>query len=610
MLVSTLLAWDAATLAVQGSVLDGAAVSIADTGAAVSRIVGRTLFLDRRWHGDAASAAGTALERRSAATAATAAIVSAASDALRSFANAIDAAQLELRAGLALAGPRVLVHDDGTVEVLPLPAAPEAYDSAGHRIPNPQPNPADDAAAQYGRVAPLVRQAIADADAADARCAATLDGLRPGIEDILTRFEPDVMRGIDRAEMPLFAWLQWTTTVPSPGTAPRDAQRWWADLDTNARTALLRDDPELLGNLDGLPPEVRNAANRRALIMGLASTRDDLAQVNAWLAAHDTGDFQDDTRLATPTEVRDRMARHQELVRLLAWYEHISADLESAERMHEPTRNPYPIQLLIMDPHAFDGDGRAALAFGDVATAANVTYVVPGLNQYVNPEFGRTIGNAFNVQVAAHHADKSSTFATEAWLGYHSPDWSEVGFDGRAGHGAEELAAELRGLQAVRRFNDPHLTVIGHSYGSTTVGYTAMRHADLGIDDLILVGSPGTGADRASDLQVPAGHVWVGAASGDAVDLLRNFGSDPADGSFGAHRFSAESDGRNSVTVTLGEHSRYFTPDTESLYNIGNIVNGWYDSVVTAAGRYYYAPAVPAADDSESHRPVTHPATH
>jgi hypothetical protein len=79
----------------------------------------------------------------------------------------------------------------------------------------------------------------------------------------------------------------------------------------------------------------------------------------------------------------------------------------------------------------------------------------------------------------------------------------------------------MAGLSATNDHDDPHITAIGHSYGSLTVGQAAQRDGGIpGADDIILVGSPGTGADRAEDLNVGKDHVFVGSAENDPVTML------------------------------------------------------------------------------------------
>ncbi|MFD0393539.1 alpha/beta hydrolase [Streptomyces nogalater] len=79
----------------------------------------------------------------------------------------------------------------------------------------------------------------------------------------------------------------------------------------------------------------------------------------------------------------------------------------------------------------------------------------------------------------------------------------------------------MAGLAATNDHKDPHLVAIGHSYGSRLVGAATQEPGGIpGADDIILLGSPGTGVDRAEELGVGKDHVFVGAAENDPVSHL------------------------------------------------------------------------------------------
>jgi pimeloyl-ACP methyl ester carboxylesterase len=206
---------------------------------------------------------------------------------------------------------------------------------------------------------------------------------------------------------------------------------------------------------------------------------------------------------------------------------------------------------------------------------------------------------------ASRTLDGGQTNASMFWIGYDAPDnapwdggWDGAGVidEGMATRGGERLADTIDGLRSAREREPAHLTVIGHSYGSTTLGHGARDHG-VRADDVVLVGSPGAGGamDHAADLGLDPGHVWAGANSRDPVAHLGNhgwwhlesalggagLGDDPAEDVFGARRFEAESTTRadNDGLAALGDHSKYFDHDTESLYNIGQVVNGRYAAV-------------------------------
>ncbi|MCX9191818.1 hypothetical protein C3Y87_10405 [Carbonactinospora thermoautotrophica] len=84
---------------------------------------------------------------------------------------------------------------------------------------------------------------------------------------------------------------------------------------------------------------------------------------------------------------------------------------------------------------------------------------------------------------------------------------------GRAEAGAPELDRFVDGIRAVHGSEHRHVTVIGHSYGSTVVGEAAKRPGGLAADDLVVVGSSGMRVDNIDQLQIERRHVWA-AASG------------------------------------------------------------------------------------------------
>ena len=67
--------------------------------------------------------------------------------------------------------------------------------------------------------------------------------------------------------------------------------------------------------------------------------------------------------------------------------------------------------------------------------------------------------------------------------------------------------------------------------------------------------------------------------------LGAGLGDDPAEDDFGAIRFEAESTTRGDLPG-FDQHSLYFDHNTESLYNISQIVNGNYDGVNEAEHNY------------------------
>lgn len=364
--------------------------------------------------------------------------------------------------------------------------------------------------------------------------------------------------------------------IPVAGTAPGTVRQWWSLLTRDEQQRLITTSAASIGNLDGLPARVRSSANERVL--------DDL------LAALRAKQYLDDAERRT---LENCLAVRREIDRA-RW------------ASHPRSRAGVVVQLLVFDPRAFAGDGRAAIAIGDVDTADHVAFLVPGLDASLRESLPGLVANADLLEHETGRVAFGTTTAAVAWLGYDAPSLRGVLSDDAAEAGADLLAADLMAVQA-SRYVMPHLTVIGHSYGSTTTA-TALRDYVTGVDEAVLVGSPGANVENVSALHVPAGHVFVGASSRDPVSYTDRFGLDPTHERFGAVRFQAEDVTRNSWRVDIDDHSKYFEPKTESMANIANIVVGQYAGVALAA----YRDEVPFLPDGinadpEAHREPTVP---
>lgn len=102
-----------------------------------------------------------------------------------------------------------------------------------------------------------------------------------------------------------------------------------------------------------------------------------------------------------------------------------------------------------------------------------------------------------------------------SFFGYDAPPGLiEASSTTLANEGAPKLAGFLNGIDAAREHGagDAHITVAGHSYGSTTAGIAATLVGDGVIDDLVQFGSPGSGVQDVGEFHVPEGHTYVSAA--------------------------------------------------------------------------------------------------
>lgn len=364
--------------------------------------------------------------------------------------------------------------------------------------------------------------------------------------------------------------------------SPAERKAWWAGLTDEQREEYLAVYPDRIGNLDGIPALVRDAANRDnlQLLMGKLEGRDD-----------------DDsaTKLAALREI-DRQLR-------------------AGPKAGEP-----PMYLLGIGDQ---GNGRAIVSYGNPDTARNVAAYVPGLNTSLDKEFAEgDLKRARDLSIVANRHGAPAAAIT--WLGYDAPQSPEglrslaVAAGGRAEEGGKAFHEFMGGIKAANDREDPHMTAIGHSYGSRTVGGAAQQPGGIpGVDEIVFVGSPGVGVDSADDLGVGRDHVFVGAAANDVVTKLPSkaesvlgtvgvgfggpaaayavgdlvdrrdddawFGRDPASEAFGARRFEV-GDGPFLIgkgKIDVDAHSEYFDPeiDRASVENMALITAGHADRI-------------------------------
>lgn len=341
-------------------------------------------------------------------------------------------------------------------------------------------------------------------------------------------------------------------TTVTEGKSPEEVKQWWDRLSDTDRERLLREQPDKLGNLDGIPVVDRSTANKTVMERDIARVENATEAISQ----------QDMIRYHNALKVREGLAAQ--------------AQKTDAETF-----------LYVYEPEAFNGQGRAAVTVGNPDTADNTAVLVPGTGNSV--ESGWLAGDdIFNVYEQTVNADKSKSTAVVAWMGYDAPDSpvdpriAEVTL---ARQGGELMAADVNAL-AVTNQGDSHVTVIGHSYGSTTVADASAGYG-MRADDVVLVGSPGTDlAQSAADFNLPeGGHVFVGASSADLVtqfgslpqvqvpgaEMTVGLGNDPAVNDFGSTRFKAEVPG---LPSPFGDHTRYFEHGSESLYSIATIASG------------------------------------
>ncbi|MEV7872126.1 alpha/beta hydrolase [Streptomyces sp. NPDC088124] len=538
---------------------------------------------------------------------------------LNSLAFELSASQTQLRNALAEAATlKFTVHPDGSVSYpaggeniadgTPLPGGSTTGSAAGTPYgpalgatsgapPLTPPNP-NHARAQD--IADRILKAVNEARETDRRFSETLAKLKaaPGLT-VDTKIWTDA--AADAAAVRDVADDYLKDSIPQD-KSPAERKAWWAGLTQEQREEYRVVYPDVIGNLDGIPAETRDAANRDNLQLMI-------------------GELEGQAGEKAQSQL---------------------AGLKSIDRQlrEDPAPGVPPMYLLGIGD---EGNGRAIVSFGNPDTSRNVAAYVPGLGTALDEDFAKNdVQRARDTAVGAATYDESS--AAIVWLGYDAPqlpaeklaDNAGVMFEHDARAGATAYNGFMAGISATNQNADPHITAIGHSYGSFTVGQAAQRNGGIpGADDIILLGSPGTGADSAKDLGVGKGHVYVGAADHDPVTMMPSkaessalgagvagggsaglvlglgmggpvgglfgaaaggavggitgfrssedesqiwFGTDPAHKDFGARRFKVD-DGAFPIFGGEGAtpaHSNYFNPekDPESAENIAKIVAG------------------------------------
>ncbi|MEU4806711.1 alpha/beta hydrolase [Actinosynnema sp. NPDC023587] len=430
--------------------------------------------------------------------------------------------------------------------------------------------------------------------------ASALTRVRPGFEETA---------GKDAGWTTAVQHLRTSATVPGPGADPRQVAAWWKSLTKDQQDELLRSRFQELGQLRGLPSGVLDQANRLRIADDRQRYGAQRDRFEADMAARarelglDPDKSGDLTKLLNDPEYAALAEGRQEAATRADNAAKVEKSIAEAEALAQKNgwlndRGEPDVRIMAWDPYGARGDGATAIAYGNPDTAANLAVCVPGTGSTLD---GFSVGQAGNLREAMG-AEGSATIQ---WLGYDAPGWSpgEVDSPAQAREGGTNLVADVDGYRAAGAPGQ-HLTVIGHSYGSTTVGYAGMN--GLAADDIAFIGSPGVGASNADQLSVGPGHVYAGATEHDPVvqgtssDWFTRDGSSigPYDDRFGARVF-----GTSDSAMIHEAHTAYYDKGSESIGNLARIANGDGGSVTDQ--RWYDSPLGPSLPGS--HVPVVGP---
>jgi hypothetical protein len=363
-----------------------------------------------------------------------------------------------------------------------------------------------------------------------------------------------------------------------PDLSPAEVAALWAKLgyskaDENDLKALPIPVLSRLGNLEGVDYWARDAANRVVLDSMISAAEKRLRELEA-STAYDAGGSQYAT----------------------AW-KNLTALKEIRTAANETANGGKRFITMLRDDEV---PPLAAVSIGDLDTATNVTWAVPGMGTDTTGMTGWTDA-AQNIWNEQAKRDGPVDRAVVSWVGYDTPpqpvihgqlDFGVLG-SSYAEAGGDALADALRGLDAVRGDDSFAEHIVAHSYGSTTASY-ALTERGVHVDSLTTVGSAGIPNSIPNADALHADHVYAGQAQNIWIpepgrgDRWAQTGrlsfvhsQDPTDPDFGATAFGTDGvDGKpelNSVddhSVHTDELRGYLDPNTESLSNIGWATTG------------------------------------
>lgn len=370
--------------------------------------------------------------------------------------------------------------------------------------------------------------------------------------------------------------------TPVAMALPRDNRAFWNGLPESLREELLATQPVWVGSADGLPSEVRHRANT-SLIAGEEKRLSERAEV-----------------LRARVAPRRRYQIGPSLDERELWY--TDRKLKALAKVKGTLGRVSGAKLMVFDFASGDW-AMAAFAVGDLDNANHISVTVPGVDTNVSASMGVMVNEARSLRdeglkQLALAGRGSESFATVAWLGYEPPQhegpepgakylvWVRAANKRHALKGANRLARFCDGLRVASIHPLPHLTLLGHSYGSLTVGLSLQDpHPGQPVRDAVFYGSPGVNAYDESNLGLPSGHGWVLHAPD---DWIANFGRThrfgPSPGLSHFEQLSTKAgispDGVFRTGVT--SHADYPRDGQMSQYNLSVISVGLYDRAVRA----------------------------
>lgn len=371
--------------------------------------------------------------------------------------------------------------------------------------------------------------------------------------------------------------------LPKKDWSVTETAMWWSALSDKDKQWLVDYHPEVIGNRDGVEFAWREKANRKVLDRLIEEYEQKYAAGEKFIDDMSPHPYRD---LALTQE-------HRELYQAAKVAEETLSHLYTIRRSLDNTADSHLITL-DMSGHS----PKAAIALGDMDKADHIGIFVPGMGTRVNDSMEGYVSNvedlADKAEKALQKAGKSGSVVTVAWLGYDAPaalgedNFYKVAGTGAAEAGAERLKSFTEGIEATQRHHsghDGHLTVLGHSYGSTTSGLATATVKHGVVDDLVLFGSPGSGVQSVSEYNLTSGTPYVSAVPwnlfGDIVQGIgtdANFGKNPEYMPDFTHLSNDSPGGSLWWPPFIGRHGTdtYMHKDSQILQDMAAVVTGTY----------------------------------
>lgn len=497
----------------------------------------RRTSLSASWDGADATAAANTLATVSGGYREAAASYGRVDATVSNLATRIGNAQSMLESAVASA-PSIpgRVDENGAVHV--------NYEALG---PNPSPAAVAQAQQNASQVSGWIHEIVAEATQADQQASTELAGLTPAA-------------GAGESEAA-------QDGVPARHSDPQQVNQWWNGLSQSEQERLLAEHPKRVGELDGVPVQSRDIANRTAMDQEMRHVQAERAELEERIGQMNHSPAPGNAGTPEDREWHEAMGQRRDLDTRIENLESIDAQLARAEQQSMPE----DLYLINYDSHH---DGELVASIGNPDTADHVITQVPGMGTDVEG-IDSNVTRALQMKMdAADVAPDGASTASVMWLGYDAPDGVfSAATSGYYRDAEADLTSFQHGLRATHEGPEPSVnTLVGHSYGSSTVGNAAASN-DLQVDNLVFVASPGVTVGSAADFQgIDPENVWATRGGDDPVNFvswLPFHGSDPTSDGFGAQVFPTDG----------GGHGGYWAEGNQARDHMANIFTGQYDQV-------------------------------